>query len=261
MNANALCPQPYRLQRPHGTSVLHTRLMASSGSSGCDPWPRGVPLPNGTWWLNDQARSRDVLYGDNFVIQREQIPQPEGLVVQRDDAVMIQQWVPSPEMGIVPMGPAMFRTALSLYRRGLPPEVIETKSFVLEDPEPGPATPTTGSKCLAIVRRDATPQQQEENLHPRRTWRVRFTCDRCRTVNVKAVNPHAWECGAVLCRCEGCNVVHLLRDQRGVFDTLKRTKRSNPVRQGRELPLELIGSLDPSVLQDPSWKSGGFELW
>lgn len=208
--------------------------------------------------MNDQPRSRDVLYGDNFVIQREAVTQPEGLVVHRGEAVRIQQWTPSPEMGIVPLGPSVFRTALSVYRRGLPPEVIETECFVVEGPEADVANPAAGSECLAIVPRDANRQEREENAHPRRTSRVRFTCDRCRTVNVKAVNPHAWQCGAVLCRCEGCNAVHLLRDQKGVFDALRRPKRPQ---RGQELPVELIGRLDPSILRDPSWRSGGFELW
>lgn len=48
--------------------------------------------------------------------------------------------------------------------------------------------------------------------HPRRTRRLLFTCNLCGQSNSKRVNPIAWERGSVFARCDGCDVVHKLKD-------------------------------------------------
>ncbi|CAD7699170.1 unnamed protein product [Ostreobium quekettii] len=209
-------------------------------------------MPGGTWWLPGR-RAPATLYGDNFVIQRSDAGdgQEQGLVRVEGDAA-IQPWVPPIEMGLVAIGQTSFRTALAVYRRGLPPEVVETDCSVVEE-EWGARE---GSACLAMVPLEAPGAggEEGEREHPRRTGRVRFRCDRCGRVNVKAFNPLAWNYGAVLCRCEGCAVVHLLRDEKGVFGIWRRPEKAVPA-------AGLLGRLHPSIMQDKEWRSGGFELF
>ena len=49
---------------------------------------------------------------------------------------------------------------------------------------------------------------------------VKFTCKRCGTSSLKAVNPHAWATGTVFARCDGCQVIHKLTDNLELFHEL-----------------------------------------
>jgi len=60
------------------------------------------------------------------------------------------------------------------------------------------------------------------NFSKRRTKQLSFTCKLCLTRMTKLINPHAWENGAIVIRCDGCGVKHQLVDNLGVFDLLQK---------------------------------------
>lgn len=62
----------------------------------------------------------------------------------------------------------------------------------------------------------------------RRTKQLSFTCKLCHTRMNKLINPHAWENGSIVIKCEGCGVKHQLVDNLGVFDLLNMKPRKNP---------------------------------
>lgn len=47
--------------------------------------------------------------------------------------------------------------------------------------------------------------------NPRRTQKVKFTCNLCGCTTISPVNPHAMAKGSVFARCQGCNVIHKVR--------------------------------------------------
>lgn len=59
-----------------------------------------------------------------------------------------------------------------------------------------------------------------DSSSPRRTHRLRFTCNMCGSVNTKPINPHAWASGTVFARCCGCGIVHRLIDHLNVVDEI-----------------------------------------
>ena len=70
----------------------------------------------------------------------------------------------------------------------------------------------------------------------RRTKQLSFTCKLCHARMTKLINPHAWERGAIVVRCDGCGVKHQLVDNLGVFDLLQPKDKRD---QGREPPRHL----------------------
>jgi DNL zinc finger len=56
---------------------------------------------------------------------------------------------------------------------------------------------------------------------------LKFTCNLCKAINVKPINPYAWTHGSVFGRCAGCGVVHKLTDNLKLFHEL-----SGPVFSG-----------------------------
>lgn len=169
---------------------------------------RSIAMPGGVW-LNPVYHNYDMLYGSTFVIQRERFGGP-GLVLSNRKADMIQVWVPTVKGKLV---------------TSVPPGALQhvPAMHLLPEPRDGETSGSYGSECsgcTAMVLAGQESRGDEESLgsvSPRRTQKMRFTCDRCGTVNTNFVNPHAWEEGTVFCRCEGCQQVHLIRDEKGTF--------------------------------------------
>jgi len=55
---------------------------------------------------------------------------------------------------------------------------------------------------------------------PRRTKKLRFTCDRCTRRTEAMVNPHALETGTVFVQCSHCLVHHKLVDNLNLFNDM-----------------------------------------
>jgi hypothetical protein len=75
---------------------------------------------------------------------------------------------------------------------------------------------------------DATSIVDASSYSKRRTKQLSFTCKLCHTRMNKLINPHAWENGSIVIKCEGCGVKHQLVDNLGVFDLLNMKPRKNP---------------------------------
>lgn len=50
--------------------------------------------------------------------------------------------------------------------------------------------------------------ETSSSSNPRRTQKVKFTCNLCGCTTIAPVNPHAMAKGSVFARCGGCNVIH-----------------------------------------------------
>lgn len=206
---------------------------------------RSIPLPGGVW-LNPIYHNYDMLYGSTFVIQRERVGGP-GLVLYNGNADGIQVWEPIEKGTLVtsePPGPLQHVTGMHLLPGGWD---------VDEDEEYGP-------DCTAIVLAGPEVKCDEEptsSVSPRRTQKMRFTCDRCGTVNTNFVNPHAWEEGTVFCRCEGCQQVHLIRDEKGVFWVPAQKHKGHKLNN-----MENTLNIPSSLPQEPPTETrvGGVEL-
>lgn len=61
---------------------------------------------------------------------------------------------------------------------------------------------------------------EDDDPSPRRTSRLHFTCNVCGHRNEKLVNPRAWHEGTVFARCDGCSVVHKLKDNLNLIDEI-----------------------------------------
>jgi hypothetical protein len=79
--------------------------------------------------------------------------------------------------------------------------------------------------CTGIIylgsNQGSVPTETAFGKHPRRTRRMRFTCNLCGETNEKDVNPRAWTEGSVFARCESCEAVHKLKDNLKIFHELK----------------------------------------
>lgn len=160
-----------------------------------------IPLPQGVWWLKHANVKQEAAYGPSFVIHRPEMNPTE--LVKQPDPVTLQVWSPT----------MLFRPHFPL----LPPkfdsdaEIVEVEWMPID----------TSSSALVLQGIGPVCEDVHEPSSPRRTQKIKFTCNRCQTQTEKFVNPHAWHHGVVFCRCDGCAVVHLIRDQKGVFSCLK----------------------------------------
>ena len=59
--------------------------------------------------------------------------------------------------------------------------------------------------------------EHKTKKHPRRTLAIRFTCNLCDEHTFATVNPLAWKSGSVFAKCQGCGVVHKLKDHLRIF--------------------------------------------
>ncbi|GMH33030.1 hypothetical protein BSKO_00864 [Bryopsis sp. KO-2023] len=241
-----------------GAVCRPVRFVTRAQSRQNEKGPRSIPLPGGVW-LNRKLHDHDVLYGSTFVIQRDRVGGP-GLVLSKRNGEMIQVWVPGLPTDLVT---STQPSAWGLQATpGLPPEVKFTEAVDVEacDVDPsGEHRLSSGSTALVWMGSDVAEDQDDDfaqgSSSPRRTSKLRFTCDRCGARNAKFVNPHAWNKGVVFCRCDGCDVVHLVRDGKGIFSNLK-----GPVFPNLRANTKI--DIPPGLPQKPDFpgRSGGVEF-
>lgn len=61
----------------------------------------------------------------------------------------------------------------------------------------------------------------KDQKSPRRTLRMKFTCNKCGTCNVNSVNPIAWRRGTIFIQCGGCQVKHKLVDHLNIVHDMR----------------------------------------
>lgn len=163
-----------------------------------------LELPGGAfWWLGSHQKSSAVIYGDNFLIQRPRVG-GEGLVPAAKN-VAVAPYTPRRPLppAVSPRRPLGLTLASAMV-------VIDTEFDVLPEDPAVAASACTGIVYLgpaegqAPLASDAGPAR---GSHPRRTRRLRFTCNLCGEQTEKEVNPLAWRTGSVFARCEGCTAV------------------------------------------------------
>eukprot|EP00210_Caulerpa_lentillifera_P001882 g1811.t1 len=208
-------PQTKRASlRTTTTTTTTTRVKLSSIPSHRGNVPNDVPLPHGVWWLRHTNVREEAVFGDTFVIHRSQDP-PLNLVVAPSGDKTVQVWIPNTKgAGIV----------LTKKPGLLPPEFADEEMTIDVEILTGEEEEDNQSKeetALVFMGSNKITESEVKPSSPRRTSKVKFTCNRCHTRTEKFVNPHAWNHGVVFCRCEGCKVIHLIRDQKGIFSCLK----------------------------------------
>ena len=176
--------------------------------------PTPLQLPGGEYWWLGARSDAAIIYGDSFVLQRSRIGPRPGLVRSSKD-VSVEKYSPRPAAP-----PAVLpRMSLGLTTTLGGMVVIDTDCVEV-------FTPNTS--CTGIVylgSSDNTTKAEDvgaaRRKHPRRTRRMRFTCNLCGETNEKEVNPKAWTKGSVFAKCEGCFAVHKLKDNLKIFHELK----------------------------------------
>lgn len=158
-----------------------------------------LELPGGGyWWLDKDTQqqrnnSRVIeLHGANFVLRRSKLSHSSSSPPSLSTGLVRQ---PPPFLPVpISTNNHINTTALS----GI--IVIDTSFQVTIDINPSSSSPPSH--------------------HPRRTRKVRFTCNLCDSSNEKWVNPQAWSSGSVFVQCDGCTVVHKLIDNLNIFSEL-----------------------------------------
>ncbi|KAK9808502.1 hypothetical protein WJX73_002082 [Symbiochloris irregularis] len=189
-------------------------------------------MPNNTWWLDKASHSHDVVYGQNFVLQRPPRGGPGLVLSPRIHHLQIIREGQTRNLTV--LDDAAHSTGIARLAGEQPWELsaadycfsnVEDALFsrpphLLPAAQPETCT-STGIIPHPSFQSDPEEQEQAARDHPRRKQRVRFTCNLCGEVNTKPVNPHAWNEGAVFARCEGCQVIHKLTDNLKLFHELK----------------------------------------
>ncbi|KAG7667564.1 hypothetical protein Ndes2526B_g03566 [Nannochloris sp. 'desiccata'] len=188
---------------------IHFKINASQNNH-----PTPLQLPGGEYWWLGARNDAAIIYGDSFVLQRQKIGGPGLVPASRD--VCVEKYSPRPASppAVSPRMSMELATTLS----GM--VVIDTCCEEVFEPN---------TSCTGIVylgSNDSLLQQAEDvgeafGKHPRRTRRIRFTCNLCGETNEKEVNPMAWTKGSVFARCNGCEAVHKLKDNLKIFHELK----------------------------------------
>lgn len=87
---------------------------------------------------------------------------------------------------------------------------------------------TTANNMLldaAFGRPASVPQDVAMRLplssSPRRTMKIRFTCNACGFRTARAINPNAYATGTVFVQCEGCQVHHKLVDNLKLYHEMQ----------------------------------------
>ena len=203
------------LSSPARVKVARPRQIRIS-ASGNTP----IELPGGAyWWLGGNNSSSSVIYGENFVLQRTRVGGP-GLVPSRQNVSV--QTFRSPRSGppaVRPQQPTGMILSGMVVLDTEWEEISSNVELISKEPRalPNSWPPST---CTGIVYvgsgdneiADARILGAASSRHPRRTRRMRFTCNLCETVNEKDVNPNAWRTGSVFARCDECTAVHKLKD-------------------------------------------------
>lgn len=222
-----------RLSYVRGSSSPRPRARSAVEGDGRRPSRTDIPLPQGVWWLKHANVKEEAAYGDSFVIHRPQ--DTELMMAPRPCAVQV--WHPG--------APWMHRSPYRLLPPEFDSDVVEVEYVSLEEE----------TSALALTGVGPVVEPVESPRNPRRTQKVKFTCNRCRTRTEKFVNPIAWNRGVVFCRCDGCHVVHLIRDEKGVFSCLKGplfTQSMDPEKIPKGLPQH---PKMPNEEEDAEWLS------
>lgn len=218
----------------------------------------------------DMHPPKDIIEGGNFVIKKTYtIHGPSFVMVRRatDPPARRPQRRSS---SLIPYQRAPPSLSSNLHVSDLLRQPLDITKFsvlvdddvVLEIPDDavevlGEDDDVLGSECTGIVwvgSSDNTAQQvllscvaamhhhrcqqptdhrwsEDHDPSPRRTSRLHFTCNICGHRNEKLVNPRAWHEGTVFARCDGCSIVHKLKDNLNLIDEIvySRDEEQQPV--------------------------------
>eukprot|EP01025_Chloroclados_australasicus_P057197 TRINITY_DN7119_c0_g2_i2.p1 TRINITY_DN7119_c0_g2~~TRINITY_DN7119_c0_g2_i2.p1 ORF type:complete len:296 (-),score=16.95 TRINITY_DN7119_c0_g2_i2:299-1156(-) len=224
---------------PHSVYLRHSGHIFFNQLDGTDGTTQ---LPNNVVWLDPRKCTHDLLYGGNFVIQRDRVGGP-GLVPYH------KPYCPAPlkrnqfnrgsdqhQVTDVVVRPKVFTTPPTVFGEVdlqiAQFEVIEEAEQEIEQKK---AKKDTDAKDEIPIDRITTGMilhplyssqplgaqnevQQHDNVYetetqsPRRTSKVRFTCNICKAINIKPVNPAAFKTGTIFAQCGKCGITHKLID-------------------------------------------------
>ena len=201
---------PSRVHRVH---FQQRQIQASSSN-------RHVELAGGAYWWMDANKSETVIHGPSFVLQRAGRVSKQGLIPATRNNTAVQPFSHPQKASPPSVIPA--NQPCGMVLSGV--VVIDTEFEEILPASPIPAN----SSCTGIVYLGTSTTEEEllddvvaSGRHPRRTRRVKFSCNLCGETNFKNVNPQAWSKGSVFCRCEGCSAVHKLKDNLKIFHELR----------------------------------------
>lgn len=159
-----------------------------------------IQLPGGGYWWLGLRRDVQEVYGEDFIIFRPS--NSEGLVAS-----------PRPPVPQAYSSPPRVRNTTIAHKLLTSGVIVVDTTFDV--------VPDNNSDCVGIVPLfTPTVVSPADTRHPRRTKRIHFTCRLCGEKNDKAINPHAWATGSVFARCDGCSVVHKLKDNLKIFSEM-----------------------------------------
>ena len=102
----------------------------------------------------------------------------------------------------IPLG----KKALAYQKMETPgDEIVEQHSEV---------PPVAESEASVTLNLDNIPGMQSEG----EKYVIMFTCNVCEKRSAKKISKKSYHTGVVICRCEGCNNLHLIADRMGVFE-------------------------------------------
>ena len=162
------------------------------------------------WWLHKIPDTTvEPMNIQNWVFHRHH---PSSDEVSQTDSVALEIFNFAQQSGPVSIRPPI--TPMGLALTGV--VVIDTEFEILPPADAHllpllPPPVDTNTTCTGMVYIGTT-AANDTSKHPRRTSRLRFTCNLCGECSEKAVNPLAWSKGSVFARCDGCSAVHKLKD-------------------------------------------------
>ena len=222
---------------------------AAAGNHNQPIHRRVLRLPGGEYWWLNARKNVDLIYGNEFIIERPRVG-GEGILVSRnmDQTSLVKRKLTRKEQtealsvfgdsSIFPSYESCYGfedlTGHSTRSTALLPEHCGTEKRVgwmqeeayvdSESTEPRKETQMvliSKSDATMLAARVPDSPQHSPLHHPRRTMRIGFTCNICGHRNHnRPVNPLAWQRGSVFMRCEDCQVVHKLKDNLKIFHEL-----------------------------------------
>lgn len=246
-----------RRELPNGQGIM---LDAASASQDIVYGQTSRPLPNGQGCLLDAGA---------FVITRQR--QNPNSLVRRPGAQMQRFQGPDERQNLgLALTAMQTQTGMVPFLSGRLADgsvVIDTWAEEVADSEFAATAP--GTTCLGIVPYVAPGGGQEQHVpdeeaqwivetsstNPRRTRKVKFTCNLCGCTTVSPVNPHAYHNGTLFARCGNsrCNVIHKLKDNLTLVHEVKGPVFRRPPRARMPRGLQL-----PRIL--PGLRVGGVDI-
>ncbi|BDA48650.1 probable mitochondrial protein import protein ZIM17 at C-terminar half [Coccomyxa sp. Obi] len=194
-------------------------------------------MPNGVFWLDKSAHKHDVVYGQNFVLQRPRRGGPGLVIYPRVSGLKKQEDAQPLAMQRPQRRPSSLPTP---YEEGF----LDITDYRFMEEVEDPDSDELGPECTGIVLHSLfggadQEEPQPPNRNPRRTRKVQFTCNLCGETTTKRVNPHAWENGTVFAECSGCKVKHKLIDNLKLFHELRGPVYPAPPMNPADIPASL----------------------